>query len=116
MLPHEAELVTGFSERAAIDNFKRGLQPPATGNDNPQHYDDSAAGRAVASGLYYAGEPARAAQLAEADAEITNAEDGIYAARAMAAAIARAAKMPSSALVISASASASCAARTGSPA
>ena len=89
IVPHEAELVMGFSERAAIDNLKRGLLPPATGNDNPQHYDDSAAMRAVVSGLWYAGEPERAAALAQADAELTNAEDGIYAARAMAAAIAR---------------------------
>jgi ADP-ribosylglycohydrolase len=87
IVPHEAELVLGFSERAAIDNLKRGLLPPASGNDNPQHYDDSAAVRAVLSGLYYAGQPERAATLAQADAEITNAEDGIYGARAMAASI-----------------------------
>jgi ADP-ribosylglycohydrolase len=87
IVPHEAELVMGFSERAAIDNLKRGLLPPASGNDNPQHYDDSAAVRAVLSGLYYVGQPERAATLAQADAEISNAEDGIYAARAMAAAV-----------------------------
>src|SRR5262245_35995858 len=41
------QLVTGFSERAAIENLRRGLLPPATGNDNPQHYEDCAAVRAV---------------------------------------------------------------------
>lgn len=81
-------IVTGFSERAAMENLRRGLAPPATGNDNPQHYDDSAAVRAVVSGIVCAGEPDAAATLAQADAEITNAEDGITAARAMAVAVA----------------------------
>jgi ADP-ribosylglycohydrolase len=81
-------LLTGFSERAAIENLRRGLLPPASGNDNPQHYDDSAVCRAVAIGLFRAGDPARAAALAQADAQITNAEDGVYAAQAMAAALA----------------------------
>jgi ADP-ribosylglycohydrolase len=81
-------LLTGFSERAAIENLRRGIMPPASGNDNPQHYDDSAVCRAVAIGLFCAGLPDRAAALAQAEACITNAEDGIYAAQAMAAAIA----------------------------
>jgi ADP-ribosylglycohydrolase len=81
-------VVAGFSERAAMDNLRRGLLPPATGNDNPQHYDDSAAVRAVISGIVRAGDPCAAATLAQTDAEITNAEDGITAARAIAAAIA----------------------------
>jgi ADP-ribosylglycohydrolase len=41
----------------------------------------------VPIGLYCAGNPDRAARLATLDAQITQAEDGIYAARAMAAAI-----------------------------
>jgi len=81
-------VVTGFSERAAMENLRRGLAPPVTGNDNPQHYDDSAAVRAVVSGIVCAGEPDAAAALAQADAEITNAADGIVAARAMAVAVA----------------------------
>jgi ADP-ribosylglycohydrolase len=88
VLPAAATLLTGFSERAAIENLRRGVPPPASGNDNPQHYDDSAVPRAAAIGLFCAGYPARAAGLAEADAQITNAEDGVYAARAMAAALA----------------------------
>jgi ADP-ribosylglycohydrolase len=88
IVPQAEALLTGFSERAAIENLRRGVMPPASGNDNPQHYDDSAVCRAVAIGLYCAGDPERAAGLAQADAQITNAEDGIYAARAMAAAIA----------------------------
>lgn len=88
VLPDMEAVVTGFSERAAMENLRCGLAPPATGNDNPQHYDDSAAVRAVASGLACAGEPDAAAALAQADAEITNAAEGIDAARAMAIAVA----------------------------
>ncbi len=88
VLPQAETVLTGFSERAALVNLARGDGPPATGNDNPQHYDDSAVCRAVAVGLYCAGAPERAARIAEQDACVTNAEDGVYAARAMAAAIA----------------------------
>jgi len=88
VLPVADEIRSSFSERAAIENLKRGLEPPATGNDNPLHYEDSAVARAVPVGLYYTGDANHAAQLAEWDAQITQAEDGIYAARAMAVAIA----------------------------
>lgn len=88
IVPIADQVLTGFSERAAIENFKRGLEPPATGNDNPQHYDDSAVARAVPIGLYCAGDANRAAHIAQLDAQVTNAEDGIYTARAMAVAIA----------------------------
>jgi ADP-ribosylglycohydrolase len=88
IVPHADTILTGFSERAAIENLRRGVLPPASGNDSPQHYDDSAVCRAIAIGLFCAGEPQRAAALAEADAQITNAEDGVYAAQAMATAIA----------------------------
>jgi ADP-ribosylglycohydrolase len=81
------QVLTGFSERAAIENLKRGLHPPMTGNDNPQHYDDSAVPRAVPIGLYCSGDEERAAQLAHLDAQVTNAQDGVYAAQAMAVAI-----------------------------
>jgi ADP-ribosylglycohydrolase len=88
LVPVADTLLTGFSERAAIENLRRGVPPPSSGNDNPQHYDDSAVARAVAIGLFCVGEPARAARLAKYDAQITNGEDGVYAAQAMAAALA----------------------------
>ena len=88
VVPAADTLLAGFSERSAIENLRRGVLPPASGNDNPQHYDDSAVCRAVAAGLFRADDPAGAAALAGAEARITNAEDGIYAAQAMAAAIA----------------------------
>ncbi|MCE7985549.1 MAG: hypothetical protein DYG89_30610 [Caldilinea sp. CFX5] len=87
ILPCADQVLTGFSERAAIENLRRGLQPPITGNDNPQHYDDSACARAVAVGLYCAGNAEAAAALAALDAQVTNAEDGVYAAQVMAVAI-----------------------------
>lgn len=88
LLPDAANLRTGFSERAAIENLQRGMRPPATGNDNPMHYADAAVPRAVAVGLYARGDAARAAAIAGLDASISQAEDGIWAAQAMAAAVA----------------------------
>ncbi len=88
ILPLSGEILTGFSERAAIENLRHGVLPPASGNDNPQHYDDSAVPRAMVIGLYCAGRPQAAAELAQLDAQITNAEDGVWAAEGMAAATA----------------------------
>lgn len=88
ILPVAAQVRGSFSQRAAIENLQRGLEPPITGNDNPLHYEDCAVIRAVPIGLFCTGDPDRAAQLAEWDAQITQAEDGIYAARAMASAVA----------------------------
>lgn len=88
LIPARETLQLNFSAYSAMENFKQGLLPPATGNDNPIHYEDSAVARAVPIGLYCAGNPSRAAELAAFDAEITQAEDGIYAAKSMAAAIA----------------------------
>lgn len=88
MLPHAERVRSSFSERAALENLKQGLLPPATGNDNPLHYEDGASLRAVPIGLYCAGDPERAAEMAIFDAHITQAEDGIYGAQAMAAAVA----------------------------
>ncbi|MEU6786498.1 ADP-ribosylglycohydrolase family protein [Nonomuraea angiospora] len=83
-----ADVWTGVAERSAIINSARGLTPPATGNDNPMHYSDSAVPAGVSIGLYYAGDPAGAAEVARRYAEITHAEDGVWAAQAMAVAIA----------------------------
>lgn len=85
------ELWTGIAERSSIVNARAGLTPPATGNDNPAHFDDGAVARAVPVGLRYPGDPDRAAEVATRLAEITHAEDGVWAAAAMAAAIATAA-------------------------
>lgn len=81
------EVWSGVSERASIDNARKGLRPPVTGNDNPHHYDDGSVSRAVPVGIRYAGRPVDAARVAAELAAITNAEDGVYAACAMAVSI-----------------------------
>ncbi|MEU6414028.1 ADP-ribosylglycohydrolase family protein [Microbispora sp. NPDC046933] len=65
---------------AALDNLAAGKRPPASGHDNPHHFDDAAAVRAVAFGA--AGlDPLE-------DACVTNAEDGVLGAVATARAVA----------------------------
>ncbi|MES9684885.1 ADP-ribosylglycohydrolase family protein [Gottfriedia acidiceleris] len=88
VVDHESEIWSGISERASIENIKKGLIPPATGNDNPHHFDDGAVARAVPIGIKFNGNPEKAAAVAEKMAAITNAEDGVFAAKAMAASIA----------------------------
>ena len=78
----------GIAERSALVNAARGLRPPQTGNDNPAHYDDGAVLRAVAAGVRFAGDPDRAAEVARTLAQITHADDGVWAAEAMAVTIA----------------------------
>jgi ADP-ribosylglycohydrolase len=84
------EVWSGIAERASIINTQAGLTPPATGNDNPAHFDDGAVPRAVPAGIRHAGRPDQAALVATRLAEITHAEDGVWAAAAMAASIAAA--------------------------
>lgn len=69
----------------ALANLHGGMEPPATGNDNPHYFDDLALVRAVAAGLLAPGSPRVAADLAEQDAAVTHALDGVWGARATAA-------------------------------
>lgn len=78
----------GVAARSAVANAALGLQPPATGNDNPAHYDDSAVPAGVSIGIAYRGRAAAASGVAAAYASITNAEDGVWATQWMAVAIA----------------------------
>lgn len=84
----------GILERAgrpligAAANLRRGLTPPLSGRDNVMHNDDGAAMRAAPIGILYAGQPELAASQAQIDAEISHAEDGVWAAQAVAAGIA----------------------------
>jgi ADP-ribosylglycohydrolase len=73
--------------QTALSNLKKGLQPPQSGKENPHYFDDSAMSRAVPIGIICIGQPDRAAHMAEIDASITNSEDGVWAAQAMAVAI-----------------------------
>ncbi|MEU8318677.1 ADP-ribosylglycohydrolase family protein [Nonomuraea sp. NPDC048881] len=71
-----------ISVATALDNLARGVEPPASGHDNPHHFDDAAAVRAVAFGAL-GKDPTE-------DAQVTNAGDGLLGAQAMAAAVAAA--------------------------
>lgn len=73
--------------KISLNNLKKGIQPPQSGSENPHYFDDSALPRAVPIGIFYTGQSDKAAKLAEIDASITNSEDGIWAAMAMAAAV-----------------------------
>jgi ADP-ribosylglycohydrolase len=88
LLPRRGEIWTRYSERAALENLSKGLEPPDTGNDNPLHYEDAAIARSVAIGLFRGGDPVAAAALAGEEASISQAEDGIWGAQAVAAAVA----------------------------
>ncbi|MDQ0830344.1 ADP-ribosylglycohydrolase [Streptomyces achromogenes] len=77
-----------ISVRAGLGNLAAGLRPPATGHDNPHHFDDAACVRACVLAVIHAGDPRAAADLAEFDARYTQDGDGVHGARAMAAALA----------------------------
>jgi ADP-ribosylglycohydrolase len=72
----------------AIENLSRGMQPPLSGKFNVMNIDDGAAMRATPHGILWAGNPQRAAESAMADACVSHDADGIWAAQAVAAAVA----------------------------
>uniref|UniRef100_UPI001965736F ADP-ribosylglycohydrolase family protein n=1 Tax=Nonomuraea lactucae TaxID=2249762 RepID=UPI001965736F len=74
------EIRARISVAAALDNLARGVEPPASGHDNPHHFDDAAAVRAVAFGAL--------GRDPTPDAQVTNAGDGLLGARAVAEAVA----------------------------
>lgn len=80
----------GASEIEAAENLRRGLLPPKSGEFNSHCLSDGAAMRATPIGIVCAGDPAGAARLAEIDACVSHARDGIWGAQAVAAAVAAA--------------------------
>ncbi|NQV16091.1 ADP-ribosylglycohydrolase family protein [bacterium] len=78
----------GASEREAARNIRRGLTAPDSGKFNAYSQSDGAAMRAAPMGIMAAGDPELAAELAQMNAEISNADDGIWGAQAVAAAVA----------------------------
>jgi ADP-ribosylglycohydrolase len=87
LLNSDSPVRGAVSTQSALNNLKNGLLPPQTGKENPHYFDDSAMPRSVPIGIICAGEPGKAVHMSEIDAGITNSEDGIWAAQAMAAAI-----------------------------
>lgn len=78
----------GKPQYGAVANLRRGLLPPLSGIDNVQNDDDGAAMRIAPIGILCAGEPERAAMLAQLEAQISHDRDGIWAAQAVAASVA----------------------------
>lgn len=72
----------------AVANLERGMLPPYSGRDNVQNNDDGAAMRIAPVGIICAGDPQRAAELAEVEAQISHDRDGIWGAQVVAASIA----------------------------
>ncbi|WP_377273526.1 ADP-ribosylglycohydrolase family protein [Peterkaempfera sp. SMS 1(5)a] len=66
------------------------MRPPVSGHDNPHFFDDAACARSVVLAALRPGDAAGAAALAELDARYTQDGDGVYGARAIAAAVAAA--------------------------
>ena len=91
------------SIQGALKNLGMGLVPPVTGHDNAGYFDDAAVSRAVPIGVMCVGNPSEAARITNLEASVTNAEDGVEAARAMSVAIALACSGSSTKEVIEAS-------------
>lgn len=77
----------GVSEVEACNNLRRGIRPPESGKYNPYHQSDGAAMRSGPIGIYCAGDPEKAAYLAEVDASVSHYADGIWGAQAVAVAV-----------------------------
>lgn len=78
----------GASETEAAANLRRGIAPPLSGQFNAFHQSDGAAMRIAPIGVLCAGDPARAARMAEIDACVSHYREGIWGAQAVAAAVA----------------------------
>lgn len=78
----------GFSEMIAIANLHAGMEPPASGQRNAETWSDGAAMRVAPIGVFAAGDPALAARMARADAEVSHSRDGVWCAQAVAAGVA----------------------------
>ena len=72
----------------AVVNLERGMKPPLSGLDNVGNDDDGAAMRIAPVGIMCAGNPQKAARIAEIEAQISHARDGIWGAQAVASSIA----------------------------
>ncbi len=77
----------GVSEVEACNNLRRGLSAPESGMYNAYYMSDGAAMRVGPIGIVCAGDPKRAARLAEIDASISHFRDGVWGAQAVAVAV-----------------------------
>lgn len=79
----------GFSEIIAINNLKKGLEPPASGQ-HVHSWSDGLAMRVTPYGIACVGDPLSAAHFAKEDGAVANAGEGIISGQAVAAAVATA--------------------------
>lgn len=77
----------GFSEMGALAALRSGVEPPLSGRRCAEAWSDGAGMRAAPVGIFAAGDPERAARLAEEDAGVSHSRDGVHSARAVAAAV-----------------------------
>ena len=76
----------GFSEVIAITNLRKGIRPPLSGV-HLHSWSDGLAMRVAPFGVFHAGSPGQAAQLARLDGSVSHAGEGILAGELVAAAI-----------------------------
>lgn len=76
----------GFSEMAAIDNLRRGIQPPLSG-DHVHSWSDGLAMRVAPIGVFANGDRALAARLAVEDGVVSHSGEGVVAGVAIAVAV-----------------------------
>jgi hypothetical protein len=84
--PEPPRLAIG--QRAALDHLLAGTPPPVSGHDHPHPFDDAATVRALALACALHPDPAALDDAVAEDAAISNADDGIWCARAVATAVA----------------------------
>ena len=80
----------GNSEIEAAENLKKGIMPPESGRRSVYGFSDGACMRIAPVGIVCAGDVERAKDLAKRDAEVSHNFSGIWAAQAVAAAVATA--------------------------
>ena len=80
----------GNSEIEAAENLKKGIMPPESGRRSVYGFSDGACMRIAPVGIVCAGDVERAKELAKRDAEVSHNFSGIWAAQAVAAAVATA--------------------------
>ncbi len=88
LAPGRAYRPGGFSDVCSTRNLAAGLAAPHSGAFNHQMWSDGVAMAISPAGLLAAGDPELAARLAATLGAVSNGRDGIYAAQAVAAAIA----------------------------
>lgn len=80
----------GNSEIEAAENLKKGIMPPESGRRSVYGFSDGACMRIAPVGIICAGDVEHAKELAKRDAEVSHNRSGVWAAQAVAAAVATA--------------------------